>query len=651
MSTNQGSSVVIKASAVAEPGTLVEVYRGRAPGAYVPGTPWRTWWRLFNNFLILRKVTDEMEQRLIFLQEIGGSNYELLESLLQGREPEQVPLKELSETMASHFQPKKLVLAERYGLMSRTQRPGQTLQDYYAELQKAAATCEFEKIKDHRDAMVTMVFIGGLASLETRKRLLERENLTSKEALEAAEAFERVGKNAPHLKEGLQEVGISVVQSNKGKFSKRKQDAPPPRARAMQNKSRVGEQAAGVKSSKQPLGRCSPVHMLWRKVSRRVNWCAEPSTSDLDEMDSSENNIDKSVKVVEKSWLSWGISPRGPEGPEILRSDDPPRVRRSGGQSLCQKVDPATMLRINIHGTDIACELDTGASVSILDVASWKRIGKPPLTEATIEATAYNNSPIQFCGKCTVWVQFNGRQAKMDLHVLEGATRTLCGRDMIRALKIDCGPHYQSVHEMQDRPAVKQRLAKILEENKSVFKPGLGRCVTAQATLKFKMEPVPKFFRARPVPLALRPKVEEKLKELTPLHLWEEPAKPWQRIHIDFCQTQGGEKWLIAVDAKSKWPEVVRMGLTTAERTIDKLRSVFATHGLPEQIVSDNGPPFSASDGRKPENVLTELLFEYRVTPHRATGKSPAEILMGRELRTTLDIRKTKEKANREQWV
>ncbi|XGW25012.1 hypothetical protein V3C99_006445, partial [Haemonchus contortus] len=176
------------------PGTLVEVYRGRAPGAYVPGTPWRTWWRLFNNFLTLRKVSDEMEQRLIFLQEIGGSNYELLESLLQGKEPEQVTLKELSDAMASHFQPKKLILAERYGLMSRTQRPGQTLQDYYAELQKAAAGCEFENIKDYRDAMVTMVFIGGLTSVETRKRLLERENLTSKETLEAAEAFERVGK-------------------------------------------------------------------------------------------------------------------------------------------------------------------------------------------------------------------------------------------------------------------------------------------------------------------------------------------------------------------------------------------------------------------------------------------------------------------------
>ncbi|KAK6019600.1 hypothetical protein OSTOST_14756 [Ostertagia ostertagi] len=198
--------------------------------------------------------------------ENGGSNYELLESLLQGREPEQVPLKELSETMASHFQPKKLVLAERYGLMSRTQRPGQTLQDYYAELQKAAATCEFEKIKDHRDAMVTMVFIGGLASVETRKRLLERENLTSKEALEAAEAFERVGKNAPHLKEGLQEVGISLVQARKEKLSQKpKQNVPSSRVRPLSGKNCVnGADAKYVERIKQPLSRTSTMHMLWR---------------------------------------------------------------------------------------------------------------------------------------------------------------------------------------------------------------------------------------------------------------------------------------------------------------------------------------------------------------------------------------------------
>ena len=48
--------------------------------------------------------------------------------------------------------------------------------------------------------------------------------------------------------------------------------------------------------------------------------------------------------------------------------------------------------------------------------------------------------------------------------------------------------------------------------------------------------------------------------------------------------------FLVIVDTHSKWPEVLEMHHTTVEKTIETLRSVFATHKLPEQVVSDNGP-------------------------------------------------------------
>jgi len=50
--------------------------------------------------------------------------------------------------------------------------------------------------------------------------------------------------------------------------------------------------------------------------------------------------------------------------------------------------------------------------------------------------------------------------------------------------------------------------------------------------------------------------------------------------------------FLVVVDAHSKWLEVIPMTTTTASRTIEELRKLFATHGLPEQLVSDNGPQF-----------------------------------------------------------
>ena len=83
---------------------------------------------------------------------------------------------------------------------------------------------------------------------------------------------------------------------------------------------------------------------------------------------------------------------------------------------------------------------------------------------------------------------------------------------------------------------------------------------------------------------------------VAPLHPWVWPSKPWQRVHIDFAGPLKGKMYLVAVDAHSKWPEVIEMNSTAAEPTIQVLRDLFARFGLPEQTVSDNGPPFNSHD-------------------------------------------------------
>ena len=48
----------------------------------------------------------------------------------------------------------------------------------------------------------------------------------------------------------------------------------------------------------------------------------------------------------------------------------------------------------------------------------------------------------------------------------------------------------------------------------------------------------------------------------------------------DPCGPFWGAMWLVIVDdAKTKWPEVVKMGSTTAEATIAKIMMITATHG------------------------------------------------------------------------
>ena len=165
-----------------------------------------------------------------------------------------------------------------------------------------------------------------------------------------------------------------------------------------------------------------------------------------------------------------------------------------------------------------------------------------------------------------------------------------------------------------------------------------------------------------------------------PLHPWEWPSRPWERIHIDYAGPFLGKMFLIMIDAYSKWIEVHPVNTATSRVTIEKLRSTFAIHGLPMTIVSDNGSNFCseefeefmtkngihhrrtapyhpASNGLAERAVQTfkegmkkmstkdsletrvsRFLFKYRITPQTTTGIAPAELLLGRKPRARLDL-------------
>ncbi|XP_058023905.1 uncharacterized protein K02A2.6-like [Ahaetulla prasina] len=159
-----------------------------------------------------------------------------------------------------------------------------------------------------------------------------------------------------------------------------------------------------------------------------------------------------------------------------------------------------------------------------------------------------------------------------------------------------------------------------------------------------------------------------------PIREWEKPQGPWSRIHIDFAGPFHGQTFLVVVDAYSKWLEIILMRSTTAESVISVLRHLFVTHGLPDTLVSDNGPQFTATQfegylaeegirhvlsapfhpatnglaerfvrsakealsrirpGDWQTKIDTFLAVQHR-TPCVTTGRSPAELLMGRKLR------------------
>jgi len=66
-------------------------------------------------------------------------------------------------------------------------------------------------------------------------------------------------------------------------------------------------------------------------------------------------------------------------------------------------------------------------------------------------------------------------------------------------------------------------------------------------------------------------------------------AVAYQAMATNTHRTFQGRMYLLVTDAHLKWPKIVKMRNTTA---IKELQKIYASYGLPKQIVSDNGPQF-----------------------------------------------------------
>ena len=65
------------------------------------------------------------------------------------------------------------------------------------------------------------------------------------------------------------------------------------------------------------------------------------------------------------------------------------------------------------------------------------------------------------------------------------------------------------------------------------------------------------------------------------------------------------------------------MSSTTAERTITELRKLFFTHGLPAQVVTDNGPQFTSQEFEV--FLKANGIQHYRSAPYHPATNGEAE--------------------------
>ena len=158
------------------------------------------------------------------------------------------------------------------------------------------------------------------------------------------------------------------------------------------------------------------------------------------------------------------------------------------------------------------------------------------------------------------------------------------------------------------------------------------------------------------------------------------PATPRSVLHTDLCGPfSTGKSFLVLIDSCARQPVVSIIKSTTTGAIIKKMKSCFATHGLPAEIVTDNGSQFTSEEFKSycsangikhchvtpycPQvnseivrfkyttekniranhaewknwrNKLDIFLLNHQSTAHSTTGRTPAVLLFGRNICTKL---------------
>jgi len=159
-----------------------------------------------------------------------------------------------------------------------------------------------------------------------------------------------------------------------------------------------------------------------------------------------------------------------------------------------------------------------------------------------------------------------------------------------------------------------------------------------------------------------------------PMQTSKVPDRPWSRVAVDLFTLQSKE-YVVLVDYYSDFIEVQEINDTTSPTIIQFLKEQFSRHGIPDVLVSDNGPQLTSHEFRRfaeewefkhvtssPHHHMSNgkaeaavkvtknlfkkalrdgrdpwlALLEYRNTPVETIGSSPAQRLMSRRTKTLM---------------
>ncbi|UYV63145.1 hypothetical protein LAZ67_2003289 [Cordylochernes scorpioides] len=605
---------------------------------------WPKWRKRFERYLVVSgmKKKEEADKIDLFMYLMGDRADDIFRTFKFEKEEEATKIDSVLKAFDSHFCVRKNIIYERAKFNSRIQEDREPVDEFITSLYKLADSCEFEGLHEQliRDRIVVGV---------RDKALSERMQLDSELTLEKAVKMVRQQEAVRQQQVDLQRPSPSQ-KVNQVKFNSKKQSP-----KQQQQPSRKKEKSAKTRSRCPKCGGFNHREgQACRAEGQRCNLCSKTGHF----ANCCPDKQAKTAEVKAVSELGFLLEVSAVEDSSNLDDDERECRRRWTAE-------------IQVNGKKVKFKLDSQADVACVPLCLFRKImGQQRLVESDINLRAAEFSELQTVGMFISTLRNGNYEIKEKIYVIRRLSEPLLSRRACELLNL------------ARRIEVVATRINPIKEFPEVFE-GLGQIGNPY---EIKLKPGAKPYAVhtpRRVPIPLMEKLKTRLEELEKAGIiaqvnvateWCAPTviagKPngdirlcvdlsrlnehvQREVHpmpvVEHMLGQLGEaRFFSKLDANSGFHQIPLspdcQHLTTFITPFGRYKYCRMPFGIslaPEYFQRSNG---MAEAGVKIAKLILKKnqdpslgLLEYRSTPLE-NGYSPAELLMGRKLRTTLPI-------------
>ena len=424
------------------------------------------------------QLAAEKKKVATLLTLVGPETYLLLKSLVSPQRPVDLSFDEITARLKSHLTPRRLIVAERFKFHQRTQKDGEAIATFAAELRRLASTCNFGEFLSEalRDQLVC-----GIRTSSTQRKLLSEER-SFEQAMQMALADEVADSEAKQIAPKHDSTSNTVPVDVVHKYQSRVEKKFPEHQR----------NDNAVNATRKRCYRCNGNHtqQQCRFKDATCHFCQK--RGHIAEACRKKNGETHLVSTTH-------------ETDERDEYSDYSLYHVTSGPTSHQPIE----VGVQMDGKSVKMLVDTGAGVSIINETTYRELwSHPPKLQSTdVNLTSYTGQSVPVLGQIDVVTQYKQQSAHVPIIVVSGTRKNLLGRNLLSQLKLDWG---EIMHVCKRDPVQSGLLAEV----PGVFSEGLGKLKDVQVKIHVKNGAIPRFFKARPIPYALKEKVENELDRL-----------------------------------------------------------------------------------------------------------------------------------------